>query len=110
MLGSGGGGAELGELSRSLGLEGGDSLGESGFVLRSLFCCFVLCIPLIYITVVPVPFVCCSVKLSLSRPISFCLFLSILLCTREGGGAAACHFCCWPQPNHNSASPKEKNQ
>jgi len=40
---------------------------------------FVLCIPLICIVVVAVPFVCCSVKLPLSRPTSFCLFLSILL-------------------------------
>jgi len=48
---------------------------------------FVLCILLISIVVVPVPFVCCSVKLPLSRPTSFCLFLSILLPTPAGGGA-----------------------
>ena len=65
--------------------------------------CFVLCIPLICIVVVPVPFVCCSVKLPLSRPTSFCLFLSILLLTPAGrGGVAAWCFCCQPQPNHNT--------
>jgi len=58
--------------------------GESGSVVQ-----FVLCILLICIVVVTVHFVCCSVKLPLSRPISFCLFLSILLRTPEGGGVAA---------------------
>ena len=45
---------------------------------------FVLCFLLICIVVVSVPFVCCSVKLHLSRPTSFCLFLSILLRTPAG--------------------------
>jgi len=36
-----------------------------------LSCGFVLCIPLFCIVVVPVPFVCCSVKLPLSQPTSF---------------------------------------
>ena len=63
---------------------------------------FVLCFLLICIVVVPVPFVCCSVKLPLSRPTSFCLFLSILLRTPAGGGAAAWRFCYRPQPNHNN--------
>jgi len=63
---------------------------------------FVLCFLLIYIVVVPVPFVCCSVKLLLSRPTGFCLFLSILLHTPAGGGAATWRFCYQPQPNHNS--------
>jgi len=63
---------------------------------------FVLCIPIFCIVVVvTVPFVCCSVKLPLSQPTSFCLFLSILLPPRLGGGAAMWHFCCRPQPNHN---------
>jgi len=48
---------------------------------------FVLHILLISITVNTVYFVCCSVKLSLSGPTSFCLFLSILLPTSAGGGA-----------------------
>jgi len=54
----------------------------------SAFCCFVLCILLICIVVVTVPFACCSVKLPLSQPTSFCLFLSILLRTPVEGGAA----------------------
>jgi len=45
-------------------------VGESG----SLFCWFVLCVLLICIVVVPVPFVCCSVKLIPTHqflPVSF---------------------------------------
>jgi len=71
---------------------------ESGSVVRSVL----LYIPLICIVVVPVLFVCCSVKLPLSRPTCFCLFLYILLHTPVGGGAAEWHFCCRPLPNHNS--------
>jgi len=59
---------------------------------------FVSCFPLFCIVVVAVPFVCCSVKLPLSRPTSFCLFLPILLCTPAGGGAATWRFCCRRQP------------
>jgi len=58
---------------------------------------FVLCFPLFCIVIVPVPSVCCSVKLPLSRPTSFCLFLSILLHTPAGGGVAAWRLCCRPQ-------------
>jgi len=60
----------------SLGSEGqsSGSVRESGSVLRALFCGFVLCNPLFSIVVVNVPFVCCSVKLSLSRATSFYLF------------------------------------
>jgi len=47
---------------------------------------FVLYILLTSITVVTVHFICCSVKLSLLQPTSFCLFLSILLPTPAGGG------------------------
>jgi len=65
---------------------------------------FVLCFLLICTVVVPVPFVCCSVKLPLSRPTSFCLFLSILLHTPARGGAAAWRFCCRAQPNHNTGT------
>ena len=64
------------------------------FCSAGLFCIF----PFFCIVVVPVPFVCCSVKLPLSRPTSFCLFLSILLRTPAGGGAAAWRFCCRQQP------------
>ena len=63
---------------------------------------FVLSFPLICIIVVPVPFVCCSVKLPLSLPIIFCLFLSILLHSPVEGGAATWRFCCRPQANHNT--------
>ena len=50
------------------------------------------------------PSVCCSVKLPLSRPTVFCLFLSILLRIPAGGGAATWRFCCRPQPNQNMGS------
>jgi len=46
---------------------------------------FVLCFLLICIVVVPAPFVCCSVKLPLSRPTSFCLF-SFHSPPHSGGG------------------------
>ena len=90
-------GARQRELSRGSGARCGGGRGEQ-------LCCavyFVLYIPVICIVVVAVPSVCCSVKLPLSRPTSFCLFLSILLRTPAGGGAVACRFCCRPQPNHN---------
>jgi len=51
---------------------------------------FVLCFPLICIVVVTVPLVCCSVKLPLSQPTGFCLFLSILL--RPNPPVSACFF------------------
>ena len=66
---------------------------------------FVLCFLLICIIVVPVPFVCCSVKLPLSRPTFFCLFLSIFLRTPAAGGSVAWRFCCQPQPNRNTLGP-----
>ena len=78
------GGAGRQELSLSSGVRRGGGRWES----LSVFCCFVLCILLICIVVVPVPFIYCSVKLPLSRPTSFCLFLSILLRAPAGGGAA----------------------
>jgi len=63
---------------------------------------FVSCFLLFCIVIVPVPSVCCSVKLPLSRPTCFCLFLSILLRTLAGEGAAASRFCCrWQlKPKH----------
>jgi len=63
-----------------------------------LLCKFVSYFLLICIVVVPVPSLCCSVKLPLSRPTGFCLFLFILLRTPVGGGAAAWRFCCRRQP------------
>jgi len=70
---------------------------------RAAFCVvwFVLCFLLTCIIVVTVPFVCCSVKLPLSRPTGFCLFLSILLRIPVGGGAATWRFCCWLHLNPN---------
>jgi len=70
MLGSGGG--ELG---------GGNSLWLGSARRRSWRAAlwvvrFVLCFLFICIIVVPVPFVCCSVKLPLSRPTGFFLFSS----------------------------------
>ena len=87
---------------------GGNSLvaQESSVVVREsgALCVvwFVLCFLLICIVVVSVPFVFCPVKLPLSQPTSFCLFLSILLHTQAGGGAAVWRFGCRPQPNYNS--------
>jgi len=51
-------------------------------VLLSVLCFLLICI------VVTVPFDRCSNKLPLSQPTSFFLFLSILLPTPAGGGAA----------------------
>ena len=65
---------------------------------EGLLCEFVSYFLLICIVVVTVPFVCCSVKLPLSRPTSFCLFLFILLHTTAGGGVTAWRFCCRRQP------------
>jgi len=96
MLGSGGG--ELGS---------GNSLAARELAVRSWRAAlrvvrFVLCFLLICIVVVIAPFVCCSVKLPLSQPTSFCLFLSILLVTLARGGAAAWRFCCQLQPNQDN--------
>jgi len=94
LLGSGGEGAARQELTLGSGARSSGGSGE--WVCYAV--CFVLCIPLICIAVVPVPFVSCSVKLPLSRPTGFCLFLSILLRTLAGGGAARWRFCCQLQP------------
>jgi len=60
-----GGGAQQ-ELSRGSGGHSGGAVRERGSVVWSVLSCFLLiCI------VVTVPFVCCSVKLPLSRPTSF---------------------------------------
>ena len=83
MLGSGG--RELGGRNSLVAQEGAApvwSMRAALWVVR-----FVLCFLLICIFVVPVPFVYCSVKLPLSRPTSFCLFLSILLRTPAERGA-----------------------
>ena len=102
-LGSGGGkrgcGNSLAAWERAAPVRSG---GAALWVVR-----FVLCFLLICIVVVIVPFVCFSVKLPLSRPTSFSLFLSILLRTPAVGGAAAWRFCCWPQPNQNNFKEPE---
>jgi len=100
-LGSGGGGSAAGTLSR-LGstqqrVGPRERFCSAGSVLRV---CFVYS-PFLYRCCSCFPSVCCSVKLPLSRPTSFCLFLSILLRTPVGGGAAAWRFCCRLQPNQN---------
>jgi len=97
MLGSGWGRA--GPREGTPGLARGCSAAAGGE--SSAFYCYASCILLICIVVVPVPFVCCSVKLPLCRPTSFCLFLSILLRTSVGRGAAAWRFCCQPQLNYH---------
>ena len=97
MVGSGGG--ELGGGNSLAARESAAAVWSGKAVLWVVW--FVLCFLLICIIVVPVPFVCCSVKLPLSRPTSFCLILSLLLCTPVGGGAAAWYFCCRLQPNYN---------
>jgi len=80
------------------GRYGGDSLAAREHVApvlserEGLLCNFVSYFLLICIVVVTVPSVCCSVKLPLSRPTSFCLFLSILLRTLAGGRAAVWRF------------------
>jgi len=68
------------------------------FFSAGLFCVF----PFLCIVVVTVPFVCCSIKLPLSRHTSFSLFISILLRTPAGGGAATRRFYCRlrPKPEH----------
>ena len=93
------GGAARQERSRGLGGRGAGPV--SGERLSGSYGSL-LCFLLICIVVVAVPSVCCSVKLPLSRPTSFCLFLSILLRTPAGGGAAAWRFCCrrQPKPRH----------
>ena len=99
-LGSGvGGGATRRELSHGLGGRGAGPVRESGCLGRTVRCCvFLLFVHLLFLF----PSVCCSVKLPLSRPTGFCLFLFILLRTPAGGGAAAWCFCCRQQqkPKH----------
>jgi len=91
------GGAERQELSCGSGaLAHRSGPGERGlWVVWFVLCFLLICI------VVTVPFVCCSVKLPLARPTSFCLFPSILLRAPTGGGAAAWRFCCRSQQNHS---------
>jgi len=77
-------GAGWWDLSRGLGARGAGPVRSGKAALWVVL--FVLCFVLICIVVVSVPFVCCSVKLPLSRPTGFCLFISILLRTAAGEG------------------------
>ena len=72
------GGAARRELARGSGACGAGAVRESGSV-------FLSCFLLICIVVVPVPSVCCSVKLPLSPPTGFCLF-SFHSPPHRGGG------------------------
>jgi len=99
VLGSGGqGGAARRERSRGSGWHSGGAVRESGCVLRVCFVYSPFSVSLLFLF----PSVCCSVRLPLSRPTGFCLFLSILLRTLARGGAAAWRFCCRLQPNQNT--------
>ena len=92
-LGSGGGGCAAGRHSRL-----GRAQRRSGFGRAAVVRFVAVFSPYLYRCCSCFPSVCCSVKLPLSRPTSFCLFLPILLRTPEGGGAAAWRFCCRRQP------------
>ena len=98
MLGSSEGGSAAGTHSRLGSVWRRSCSGERLSVSCGSCCVFSLSVSLLFLF----PFVCCSVKLSLYRPTSFCLFLSILLRTPTGGGAAAWRFCCRRQskPKH----------
>ena len=97
-LGSGGGGGAAGRHSRLGGTQRRSCFGRAAvWVVRFV----VVFSPYLYRCCSCFPSVCCSVKLPLSRPTSFCLFPSILLRTPAGGGAAAWRFCCRRQLNQN---------
>ena len=86
-----------------LGGSGAGAVRESGCLGRVVRCCvFSLSVSLLFLF----PSICCSVKLPLSRPTGFCLFLFILLRTPAGGGAAAWCFCCRRQPKPKQAAMK----
>ena len=87
------------EFTRGSGGHSGGAVRESGSV-----CGFILYFLLICIVVVIVHFSCCSVKLPLSRPTSFCLFISIFLRSPAGGGAAVWRFVAGCSRNQNIQS------
>jgi len=93
MLGSGGG--ELGG-GNSLAARGGGCGGWLS-VLCSLCCVFSLSVSLLLLF----PLFAVLLNCPYPDPPVFCLFLSILLHTPAGGGAAVWRFCCLPQPNQN---------
>jgi len=74
------------------------AVGESGSVHSCcLFCVFSLSVSLSLLF----PLFAVLLNGPFPDPPAFCLFLSILLRTPEGRGAAAWRFCYWPQPNYN---------
>jgi len=94
MLGSGGRGAWR-ELSRGSGVRGAGPVRENGSVGScGLFCVFPFSVSLLLLF----PLFAVLLNCPYPDPSVFCLFLSILLCTVEGGGAAAWRFCCRQQP------------
>jgi len=90
MLGSGGG-------TRGSGARGG-SREERLSVFCGLCCVFPLPVSLLLLF----PLFAVLLNCPYPDPPVFAYFLSILLCTPAGGGAAAWHFCCRPQPNYNT--------
>jgi len=90
------GGAGQRELTRGSGARGG-SPGQQLSGLCGLCCVYSLSVSLLLLF----PLFAVLLNCPYPDPPVFCLFLSILLCTLAGGGAATWRFCCQPQPNHN---------
>jgi len=93
MLGSGGEAGRGGS-----GIAAQEHVGHWSVRVALSISLFVLLILLTSIVGVTVHFVCCSVKLPLSRSTSSCLFLSILLPTPAAGGRTSdcMALYCWP--------------
>ena len=104
-LGSGGGGGAAGRHSRLGGVQRRSCFGRAAVWVVTVHCCV---FSLFVWSLLLFPSVCCSVKLPLSRPTSFCLFLSILLRTPAGGGAAAWRFFCRRQPKPKHIGSKNR--
>jgi len=94
MLGSGGGAAWR-ELTHGSEACGAGPVWENASVgLCGLFCVFPFSVSLLLLF----PLFTVLLNCPYPDPPVFCLFLSILLCTAVGGGAAAWSFCCRQQP------------
>jgi len=91
------GGAERRELTRGSGERGGGA-GEQLSGLCGLFCVFCLSVSLLFLF----PLFAVLLNCPYPDPPVFCLFLSILLRSLAGRGAAAWRFCCQLQPNYNT--------
>ena len=90
-------GAAWRELSRSSGVRGARRW-ERLSVLCGLCCVFSLSVLLLLLLF---PLFAVLLNCPYPDPPVFCLFLSILLSTPVGGGAAAWRGCCRPQPNYS---------